>query len=67
MIRSGKTLFTALLVCGGLATFTAPAAALTIAPTKPTVATASGDVQLTGWRCGPGRHLNRWGRCVRNY
>jgi hypothetical protein len=23
-------------------------------------------VETIGWRCGPGRHMNRWGRCVLN-
>jgi hypothetical protein len=23
-------------------------------------------VQNVGWRCGPGRHVNGWGRCVPN-
>lgn len=23
-------------------------------------------VESVGWRCGPGWHMNRWGRCVPN-
>lgn len=23
-------------------------------------------VETVGWRCGPGWHMNRWGRCVPN-
>ncbi|MDX8444249.1 GCG_CRPN prefix-to-repeats domain-containing protein [Mesorhizobium captivum] len=23
-------------------------------------------VETVGWRCGPGWHVNRWGRCVPN-
>lgn len=23
-------------------------------------------IQTVGWRCGPGRHMNRWGNCVPN-
>ncbi|WP_421914665.1 GCG_CRPN prefix-to-repeats domain-containing protein [Mesorhizobium sp.] len=23
-------------------------------------------IENVGWRCGPGWHLNRWGRCVPN-
>lgn len=27
---------------------------------------ASGAVTQVGWRCGPGWHINGWGRCVPN-
>lgn len=23
-------------------------------------------IETIGWRCGPGWHMNRWGRCVPN-
>ena len=23
-------------------------------------------IESVGWRCGPGWHMNRWGRCVPN-
>jgi hypothetical protein len=23
-------------------------------------------IETVGWRCGPGWHMNRWGRCVPN-
>lgn len=29
-------------------------------------ASASSLVQNVGWRCGPGWHVNPWGRCVPN-
>ena len=27
---------------------------------------ASAAVETVGWRCGPGWHMNPWGRCVPN-
>ncbi|HYA79603.1 MAG TPA: hypothetical protein VED87_01570 [Methylocystis sp.] len=27
---------------------------------------ASAAVETVGWRCGPGWHVNPWGRCVPN-
>jgi hypothetical protein len=27
---------------------------------------AASPVQTVGWRCGPGWHVNPWGRCVPN-
>ena len=64
-MRSNVSLLAATLLCAGLATFATPASALTAIPAKPAV-TAAAEVQPVGWRCGPGRHMTRWGRCVRN-
>ncbi len=65
MKRSSVSLFAASLVCAGLVVLATPASALNRSPAKPAV-TAATDVQPIGWRCGPGRHMNRFGRCVRN-
>ena len=65
MKRSSVSLVAATFFCAGLATLATPASALTAIPAKPAV-TATTDVEPVGWRCGPGRHMNRWGRCVRN-
>jgi Spy/CpxP family protein refolding chaperone len=27
---------------------------------------AASPIQQIGWRCGPGWHMNGWGRCVPN-
>ncbi|MGO8739372.1 GCG_CRPN prefix-to-repeats domain-containing protein [Rhodoblastus sp.] len=37
-------------------------------PIAPAVAaqTATAPVETVGWRCGPGWHVNPWGRCVPN-
>ena len=66
MKSSITTLASTLLLAGGLAALASPASALPIAPATPTVAAPSSEAQPIGWRCGPGRHVNRWGRCVRN-
>ena len=57
-----KHILSAALVAGTLA---ATAGASTAMPmTKPTA--SSGMIETVGWRCGPHRHMNRWGRCVFN-
>jgi len=66
MTRSTRTILTALAVCGGLGLLAVPASALPIAPKSALVTSASSDVEPVGWRCGRYRHMNRWGRCVRN-
>ncbi len=66
MMRSTVSLFAATVFCAGLAVLATPASALNTVPAKPAVASASPVVDLAGWRCGPGRHVNRRGRCVRN-
>jgi hypothetical protein len=43
----------------------ASANAMPIAPTNG-LATAPGPIETVGWRCGPGWHVNPWGRCVPN-
>jgi hypothetical protein len=64
-MRSIASLFAATVFAAGLVALATPASALTSVPAKPAV-TASTDLQPVGWRCGRGRHMNRWGRCVRN-
>ncbi|SFN76347.1 hypothetical protein SAMN03159463_00504 [Mesorhizobium sp. NFR06] len=27
---------------------------------------ATSPIETVGWRCGPGWHVNRWGKCVPN-
>jgi hypothetical protein len=41
------------------------AQAMPVAPVAPLHDTA-GSVTQVGWRCGPGAHVNGWGRCVPN-
>ena len=36
------------------------------AMTLPAQAGVSTPIQQAGWACGPGWHLNPWGRCVPN-
>lgn len=31
-----------------------------------TIATHGPQIEKAGWRCGPRRHVDRWGRCVWN-
>lgn len=66
MKSSIATIASTLLLAAGLVTLASPASALPSVPSKPTVAASSGEAQPIGWRCGVGRHMNRWGRCVRN-
>ena len=40
----------------------ASAQAMPVAPLHDT----AGPVTQVGWRCGPGWHVNGWGRCVPN-
>ncbi|WP_319796783.1 GCG_CRPN prefix-to-repeats domain-containing protein [Nitrobacter sp.] len=40
----------------------ASAQAMPVAPLHDT----TGPVTQVGWRCGPGWHVNGWGRCVPN-
>jgi hypothetical protein len=44
------------------AAYAVPAAPLQNTPTQ----NASTSVTQVGWRCGPGWHINPWGRCVPN-
>ena len=59
-------LLAAAAFAGGLFAVAAPTTAATVAPPRPAVAAPSDEAQPAGWRCGPGRHMNRNGRCVRN-
>ena len=42
------------------------ASAMPVAP-APVVADQSAPIVQAGWRCGPGWHMNGWGRCVPNH
>ena len=58
-----------IILAGALALSTSAATveaslAMPLAPRADAAATASG--QDIGWRCGPGWHVNGWGRCVPN-
>lgn len=64
-MRKVASLFAATVFAAGLSALATPASALTFVPAEPTVSPPT-DLQPVGWRCGPGRHVNRWGRCVRN-
>ena len=45
----------------------ASAQAMPVAPIHDTSGSATqGAVTQVGWRCGPGWHINGWGRCVPN-
>jgi glycine/D-amino acid oxidase-like deaminating enzyme len=41
----------------------APAGAMPLAP-ETAFAAPSAPIEQAGWRCGPGWHVNPWGRCV---
>jgi hypothetical protein len=41
------------------------ASAMPVAPYDG-VSAASAPIETVGWRCGPGWHVNPWGRCVPN-
>lgn len=41
------------------------ASAMPLAPPAGAPA-ASAPIETIGWRCGPGWHVNPWGRCVPN-
>jgi hypothetical protein len=43
----------------------ATAGAMTIAP-PPGIQAPAAPIETVGWRCGPGWHVNPWGRCVPN-
>ena len=58
-------LVAALVLLGGLFSFAAPAFSYPIAPAQ-TSQFSSNAIEQVGWRCGPGRHMDRWGRCVPN-
>ncbi len=60
-----KTSLIALFALGGVAAFAAPSSAAPLAPVQLSHDGGSA-VQQVGWRCGPGGHVNRWGRCVPN-
>lgn len=55
----------AALIAGSLLSIAAPASALPLSPGQP-IGAASGTIEQVGWRCGPGWHMNGWGRCVPN-
>lgn len=61
-----STMLLGAAILGGASLLTlAPASAMPLGATK-SAAVASSDIQTVGWRCGPHRHMNRWGHCVRN-
>ncbi|MBN9242678.1 MAG: hypothetical protein J0I98_07785 [Mesorhizobium sp.] len=56
-----RSLFSATLVAGALM---ASAGVSSAVPMVTQPAAAPAPVETVGWRCGPGRHINRWGHCV---
>jgi len=66
MTQIAKIFCAALLAGAALVAAIEPAAALPAAPAPGFSAADAGLVQETGWRCGPGWHVNSWGRCVPN-
>jgi hypothetical protein len=40
--------------------------AMPVAPYDGAPAAATAPIETIGWRCGPGWHVNPWGRCVPN-
>jgi hypothetical protein len=61
---SSKILFAAALALSGSVAAIETATAMPL--TQPAQITAAAPVQDIGWRCGPGWHVNPWGRCVPN-
>ncbi len=61
---SSKILFAAALALSGSVAAIETADAMPL--TQPSQIGATAPVQDIGWRCGPGRHVNPWGRCVPN-
>ena len=56
-----KTICAVVIVSGAALAGIAQASAMPVGP-----ATAGTSIEQVGWRCGPGRHVTRWGRCVLN-
>jgi len=59
-----KTLFAVSLALAGSFAAAEASIALPLAPRSQV--SAISPVQHIGWRCGPGWHVNGWGRCVPN-
>jgi hypothetical protein len=64
MMSSLKVVCAAATFVGANIATVATSSAMPISP-EPQM-TASTLVQQAGWRCGPGWHVNPWGRCVPN-
>lgn len=62
---SVRSSLTALLVFGGVMSFSVPSFALPM-PQPTNTHDAGSLAEQVGWRCGPGWHMNRYGRCVPN-
>ena len=59
-----KSLVVAGAVFGASLVGVEAASAMPVAPYD--VSAASAPIVTVGWRCGPGWHVNPWGRCVPN-
>jgi len=64
MKLTGKTFIVAAFALTGAVAVAEGAAAMPL--TQGRDVGVSAPVHDAGWRCGPGRHMNRWGRCVPN-
>jgi hypothetical protein len=66
-----KSFAKGLVVVGALfgadATGLSAANAMTLAPVAAPSSSQSTPIETVGWRCGPGGHINPWGRCVPNH
>lgn len=64
MKAKSRLILAALAAAASLA-LAAPSSAM---PTLSTDTAISGPhIEQAGWRCGPGAHVNRFGRCVSNF
>jgi hypothetical protein len=61
-----KTLALAAALLGASLAAGETASAMPVA-SAPVVAGQSAPIVQAGWRCGPGWHMNGWGRCVPNH
>lgn len=63
-MQTPKLIFAAVIAAGSLVAAMAPASAMPAANVQE--GASSVQIEQAGWRCGPGAHMNRWGRCVYN-
>lgn len=57
-----RTVLSAAVIAGALISSAGVSSAMPMA--NPGI--ASSQVETVGWRCGPYRHMSRWGNCVVN-
>ncbi len=68
-MKISNTVFAVVIAAGSLVAALAPASAMPVAGgAAVTVNAGDSSVQIeqAGWRCGPGRHMTPYGRCVFN-